>query len=234
MTAKHNVNPSSGISLAIIRTVVSLSLILFLLLFFAWSFDYWQAYLYTLANTAVLSVTLFVLRKKPEIIHERVNPGPGMKKWDKLYFQVSTPLYFILLLVAALDAGRFGWTKNIPIWAYIVCYAVYFLAQGVFLWAKTENPFLSPVVRIQKERGHHVISSGPYRFVRHPSYLSGILFTLATPIMLGSWWALVPAALSACVLVARTLMEDDTLQKELPGYRDYAKKVRHILVPWIW
>lgn len=224
----------NGIFLAIIRMVVSLSAILFFLLLMAWSWDYWQAYLYTLANIIVLSFTLYFLRNKPEIIHERTKPGPGMKKWDKVYFYATTPLYVLMLIVAALDADRFGWTRDIPWWAYGLGYLVYFLAQGLFLWAKTVNPFLSSVARIQKDRGQKVIDSGPYHYVRHPSYIGGMLFTLATPVILGSWWALIPSALSAAGLVIRTKLEDEMLQKELPGYREYTKKVKYRMIPGIW
>lgn len=227
-------NSGNGIILAVLRMVLSLSVILFTLLFFAWSWDYWQAYLYTLANLFILAITLFVLRNNPGILHERSKPGPGMKKWDKIYFSITTPLYFIALVVASLDAGRFGWSKDIPVWTYVVFYTIYFIAQGFFLWAKKVNTYLSSVARIQKDRGQKVIETGPYRFVRHPSYLSGIVFTLATPPLLGSWWALIPSFLFSVALVIRTKLEDDMLQKELPGYKQYIKTVKYRLIPLVW
>jgi protein-S-isoprenylcysteine O-methyltransferase Ste14 len=226
--------PSESLVLAFLKIVFSLAAILALLLIFAWRMDYRQAYAYTLANAVVLGVTLIVLRDKPELMNERSKPGPGMKDWDKIYYSVSTPLYILLLFISALDAGRFGWSGDLPFAIVTLFYLLYFAGQGLFLWAKHANPFLSPVVRIQKERGQKVVETGPYRFIRHPSYLGGIIFTLSMPAMLGSWWALIPAVLSCIALVFRTKLEDDTLQKELRGYVKYTEKVRYRLLPRVW
>jgi protein-S-isoprenylcysteine O-methyltransferase Ste14 len=96
------------------------------------------------------------------------------------------------------------------------------------------NAYFSMVVRIQEDRGHAVVTDGPYRFVRHPGYLGSILFALATPLVLGSLWAFVPCGLGAVLFIVRTALEDKTLQKELPGYREYAERVRYRLLPGIW
>ena len=96
------------------------------------------------------------------------------------------------------------------------------------------NRFFSSVVRIQKDRGHTVVTGGPYQFVRHPGYVGGILSALGTALLLGSWWAFVPTGLLVCVIVVRTALEDRTLQAELEGYRDYAGRVRYRLLPGIW
>jgi len=108
------------------------------------------------------------------------------------------------------------------------------LAYALVVWATAANAFFSQVVRIQKERGHTVATSGPYRYVRHPGYVGTILFELATPVMLGSWWALIPGGLSALLLVVRTALEDKTLHKGLDGYRGYAARVRYRLLPGVW
>ena len=102
------------------------------------------------------------------------------------------------------------------------------------VWATASNPFFSQIFRLQRERGHSVASGGPYRLVRHPGYLGSILFELAVPIMLGSWWALIAGGLSAGLFLLRTGLEDRTLQAELEGYREYAGRVRSRLVPGIW
>jgi protein-S-isoprenylcysteine O-methyltransferase Ste14 len=108
------------------------------------------------------------------------------------------------------------------------------LAAALIAWAMRSNRFFSSVVRIQKDRGHAVVEGGPYRFIRHPGYAGMSVFTLVTPLMLGSYWALAPASATASVIVVRTIMEDLTLHNELDGYADYARRVRYRLLPAIW
>jgi protein-S-isoprenylcysteine O-methyltransferase Ste14 len=105
---------------------------------------------------------------------------------------------------------------------------------GLVVWATGVNAFFSQVVRIQSERGHAVISSGPYRYVRHPAYVGMSLVVLGAPIMLGSWWALIPGVISALLVIVRTKLEDQTLRAELPGYAEYAQRVRYRLIPGLW
>jgi protein-S-isoprenylcysteine O-methyltransferase Ste14 len=105
---------------------------------------------------------------------------------------------------------------------------------ALVVWATGVNAYFSQVVRIQSERGHTVISSGPYHFVRHPAYVGMTLVVIGAPIMLGSWWALIPGVISALLMIARTNLEDQTLQDELPGYAAYAQHTRHRLIPGIW
>jgi protein-S-isoprenylcysteine O-methyltransferase Ste14 len=175
-----------------------------------------------------------LLAGRTDLIEERLRPGKGMKRWDRLYFFVNTPLYFLILVLAALDAGRFGWSPRLPAGVYVAAYLLYALGQGIFLWAKRQNRYFSTVVRIQKDRGQSVCQEGPYRFVRHPGYVGGLVFTLVTPLLLGSLWALIPAVLSDAALVIRTGLEDATLRRELPGYQDYSRQVRYRLVPKLW
>ena len=101
-------------------------------------------------------------------------------------------------------------------------------------WAMLANPFFEKTVRIQEERGHHVATGGPYRFVRHPGYVAFILMGFALPLGVGSAWALVPAGLNAALIVARTALEDRTLRRELPGYAEYAQRTRYRLLPGVW
>jgi protein-S-isoprenylcysteine O-methyltransferase Ste14 len=108
------------------------------------------------------------------------------------------------------------------------------LGYALVVWATGSNALFSQIVRIQKERGHAVATGGPYRFVRHPSYVGTILVELATPIMLGSWWALIPGALDAILFVIRTSLEDKTLRRELDGYQEYADRVWYRLLPGVW
>jgi protein-S-isoprenylcysteine O-methyltransferase Ste14 len=182
----------------------------------------------------VILVNLWALRGNRGLMVERLKSGPGVKRWDRIYFTFSTLLYFVSLVVAGLDVGRFGWTGPLPGWAYAAGTAIYILGNAIFLWVKVTNRFFSTLVRIQTDRGHTVCREGPYRYIRHPGYIGGMLYMLAGALLLGSLWAVLMQALACLSLVVRTALEDWTLQKELPGYADYARQVKYRLVPGIW
>ncbi len=138
-----------------------------------------------------------------------------------------------ILPVAALDAGRFHWSA-VPAWAVLSGYVGVLAGIAVTAWAQAVNPFFEPGVRIQSERHQRVIDIGPYRFVRHPGYIAALFLFFGMALALGSFWALVPAALAAALLVLRTSWEDRLLRAELPGYDDYSRRVRWRLVPGVW
>jgi protein-S-isoprenylcysteine O-methyltransferase Ste14 len=138
----------------------------------------------------------------------------------------------LIPLVAGLDA-LFGWSPTFSLPVKIVSLALILAGYALGSYALIENRFFSGMVRIQKERGHQVVSSGPYRWVRHPGYAGALLTYLFTPILLDSYWAYIPVALLTVVLVIRTSLEDRTLQQELPGYADYAQRTRDRLLPGI-
>ncbi|MNZ97793.1 Isoprenylcysteine carboxyl methyltransferase (ICMT) family protein [compost metagenome] len=138
-----------------------------------------------------------------------------------------------ILPVAALDAGRFHGSA-VPAWAVLAGYLGVLAGIGVTGWAQAVNPFFEPGVRIQSERHQRVIDGGPYRFVRHPGYVGALFLLFGMALALGSFWALVPAALAAALLVLRTAWEDRLLRAELPGYADYARRVRWRLLPGVW
>lgn len=208
---------------------------LFILIFpFAGRLDYWQGWLYIIVNSLIVIATVWVLRDNPEFISERLKPGEGMKSWDKWYYALSTPFYFIFLFISSLDTGRFGWSSPLPAWVYIAGTLIYILGQAIMLWAKLANNYFSSVVRIQTERGQQVCREGPYQYIRHPGYVGGLLFGLSGPLMMGSLWGLLPAGIAAMMLVVRTGLEDKTLHQELPGYTDYAQAVKFRLLPGVW
>lgn len=196
--------------------------------------DYWQGWVYNVLNLVILGLTYVALSNRKDLIQERLRPGQGMKRWDKIYYIVSSPTYFIAIAIASLDAGRFRWEPRVPLAIAMLGILVFFVGHLVLLWAKRANRFFSSVVRIQADRGQTVCKEGPYRFVRHPGYVGGMLFGIATPLALGSYWALIPATAGAVLVVARTYLEDMTLRKELPGYLEYTKEVRYRLLPRIW
>ncbi len=219
----------------------SISLLTLLLAFFvaltfvtAGRLDYWQGWAFNGLNILFLLVSCIVLRGRKDLIKERQKPGKGMKKWDKFYYVVSALLFFVMFVTSVLDAGRFSWPPKIPFMLIIFGCVVYSIGQILVLWAKRANRFFSSVVRIQADRGQTVCTDGPYRFIRHPGYLGGLICNLATPLLLGSYWGLIPAIPLMIPLVVRTYLEDKTLLEELTGYPDYARKVHFRLIPHIW
>jgi protein-S-isoprenylcysteine O-methyltransferase Ste14 len=177
---------------------------------------------------------LFLIPRNPELLAERAKRHKeGMKTWDKLVLSVVGLATLAKYIIAGLDV-RYGWTAQMPLTIQIVALVISALGYALGTWAMATNAYFSMVVRIQEDRGHAVVSDGPYRYVRHPGYTGTTAFELATPIMLGSLWALIPGVLAAVLTIARTALEDQTLQKELDGYRDYAQRVRYRLLPGIW
>ncbi|MFA5617720.1 MAG: isoprenylcysteine carboxylmethyltransferase family protein [Syntrophorhabdaceae bacterium] len=157
-----------------------------------------------------------------------------MKPWDKaLAPLLAVSVSFPLFIVAGLD-HRYGWSPVFPSWLSIVGLIVIALGYAFGGWALVENRFFSGVVRIQTDRGHVVCDSGPYGIVRHPGYAGNILSLPGIALALGSVWTLIPAAVALTIAVVRTALEDRTLQEELPGYREYARRVRYRLIPGIY
>ena len=138
-----------------------------------------------------------------------------------------------MLVIAGLDGGRFGWS-SMPLPLAIAGLVTLVLAYAVIAWAMAANTFFSTTVRVQEDRGQRVVSSGPYRLVRHPGYVGMILMYVGTPVMLGSWWALIPGGLNGVAFIVRTALEDRTLQEELDGYKEYAGRVPYRLLPGVW
>ena len=223
----------SGVSrlIQVFGSVVIMGIMLFLA---AGRLDWTAAWVYLALNMLIVgTVGMYVARRNPDVINERGRIGREVKSWDLVLMTAYTLMLFVLLIVAGLDAVRFGWTTmHVAVQAVGVLGMV--LAMVCSYWAMLSNPFLSTIVRIQDDRGHRVATTGPYRFVRHPMYVGVIVLWLSTALILGSRWALVPGLLIAVIFVIRTALEDRMLQTELPGYADYAKQVRYRLVPRVW
>ena len=217
-----------------VRSAAGLAVMAGLVFLSAGRLDYWQGWVFSAVNLAVLWLSGWLLRNDHGLVAERLRPGRGMKRWDKGYFLLSTPLYFAAVIVAGVDAGRSHWSPSPKPALYLLSLLVFLAGQGLFLWAKKINPFFSSVARIQADRGQTVCRVGPYRFVRHPGYLGGLLYGLATPLVLGSYWGLVPAVPAALMLVVRTGLEDRMLKRDLSWYAEYAETVPFRLVPGLW
>jgi protein-S-isoprenylcysteine O-methyltransferase Ste14 len=183
-------------------------------------------YIVALAGTSIAS--LFLIDE--DLVQERMRPGG---------YPLGMRLYFVFLLcmahwiLAGLDR-RFHWSNTVPMSLRIAALVVFATGLAFFVWAMHVNRFFSSVVRIQRERGHHLVSSGPYHWVRHPGYAGAIAAIVASGIALCSWLATAVGALGVALVLWRVIVEDRTLQAELPGYPEYALRVRWRLIPGIW
>ena len=218
----------------IFKSIFFLVVIIAITFITAGSIKYWQGWIYNGLNVFFTILSLIVLWDKKDLITERLNPGKGMKKWDKMFLILSTPVYFSILIISVLDGCRFDWEPQVLLSVIISAIVVYVAGQTIILWAKQVNRFFSSVVRIQTDRGHTVCKDGPYKFIRHPGYFGGLLFTIVTPLVFGSFWGLIPTIVAIILLFVRTYLEDKTLQAELPGYVEYTKEVKFKLLPGIW
>jgi protein-S-isoprenylcysteine O-methyltransferase Ste14 len=187
-------------------------------------------WLYLAILAAIIVASLLAL--DPGLFRERMRPGG---KPPPLGLRLFTIVMFVHWIAAGLDRGRFHWSDNVPAWLQAVGLIALAASYALCFWAMLVNRFFSSVVRIQSDRGQHVVTGGPYAFVRHPGYLAGIVIILASGPALGSWLAtalLVVASLP--FLLYRAVTEDRVLQAELAGYADYARRVRWRLLPGIW
>jgi protein-S-isoprenylcysteine O-methyltransferase Ste14 len=191
------------------------------------------AYLGLNALTQVLSA-LVLIPRRADMLTERTRVGTGTKEWDRFFAPAIVIAGTLAVIVTAGLDVRFGWSAPLGNGLWGAGLALAFCSQIFVLWAMASNPFFATTVRIQDDRGHRVVSSGPYRLVRHPGYLGSIVYNLVIPLVLDSLWTYIPALLTILLLVVRTKLEDRALQAELPGYRKYAAAVPYRLIPGIW
>jgi protein-S-isoprenylcysteine O-methyltransferase Ste14 len=181
-----------------------------------------------------ISISIWLRKRNPELLKDRLAlMKRSAKGWDKVLMLSTTPFFFALLIIPGLDAVRYQWSYvsgEVKLTAFIVM----FFALLSFFIVLRENTFLSRVVEIQEDKGHHVITTGPYRLVRHPMYVGVITLFFAIPLALGSLYGLLPGVGLAIAIIIRTYLEDKTLHKELPGYPEYSRKTRYRLLPGIW
>ena len=186
--------------------------------------------------TSALGSRAIVLARNPDTLRERARftSAEGIKPWDRLLVPI-VGLYgpMATMVVAGLD-HRWEWSPVVPLPGQIVAALLVAAGYGLAVWAMIANRYFSAVARIQSDRDQQVVTSGPYRFVRHPSYAGAILAGLALPFMLSALWALLPAAVTAIAVAVRTGLEDQMLRAELAGYPDYAERTRYRLFPGVW
>ena len=195
-----------------------------------------MAWAYVALSTAGTAIAHFlVARLSPDTLRERARGfnAEGVQPWDRVLLPVVIWSSVLILVVAGLD-HRLGWSSLGSVgWqaaAFVPAAAGYTLTS----WAMAENRFFSGTVRIQTDRGHTVVSRGPYRLMRHPGYAGSVLATICVPVILGSWWAFAPAGVAVAALVVRPFLEDQTLREELEGYEAFTSRTRRRLIPGIW
>jgi protein-S-isoprenylcysteine O-methyltransferase Ste14 len=189
------------------------------------------AYLVLFAVLCVgASAAVYLL--SPDLVKERVRPGEGEQ--DRVTVRALNLLIFAQLLLAGLDVGRLHWSATVPFPLQILGLIGFAIGMGLTTWAMLVNRFFSRAVRLQPDRGQQVVTSGPYRLVRHPGYSGGLLLLLSAGFALGSWIAMTPILLMLPLMVRRTLIEESMLANALPGYADYMQRVRSRIVPGIW
>jgi protein-S-isoprenylcysteine O-methyltransferase Ste14 len=218
----------------LLRVVGLIALLAALYFVPAWRVDMPVAWaLFGAYGVFLLAFLLIFKQRDPGMLEERSRPGPGVKSWDQAWIRVYGVFFFVVFVVAGLGV-RFNGPRAVPLGLQIAGLALFVVGLAIGWWATWANTFFSRMVRIQEDRGHHVVTTGPYRFVRHPGYLMAVVFWPGAALALGSWWALIPAFTIVALYVYRTAREDRTLQAELEGYAEYAKKVRYRLLPGVW
>ena len=221
---------------SIFLMVLVIIVVPFLPLLISWRWNWWAAWVYAIINILGFIVSrLFAARRNPDLIKERARSiqHKDAISWDKLLSPLVGLGGGMIPLVVGLDA-KFGWSPAIGFEVNLVALLLLVTGFTISAYALIENRFFSGVVRIQTERGHHLVSGGPYRWIRHPGYAGALLAYLATPLFLDSVWAFLPALCLTIVLVIRTALEDNYLKEELAGYREYTQEVRYRLLPGIW
>jgi protein-S-isoprenylcysteine O-methyltransferase Ste14 len=224
----------------VLRIVVMLLLVLvvfpLLPILISGQWDWWQAWI-----MGVLFLLTFIIsraiagRKNPGILKERVNYNrhENTQPWDKWLSPVVAFGSIFILIIAGLDA-LFNWSDGFSFTLEMVGLALIIVGYVLGSYAFVANAFFSGTVRLQEERGHKVVSSGPYGWIRHPGYMGSLVASVGMPLLLDSGWAFVPAVVFGAFFVLRTHLEDRFLQTNLPGYQEYAQKVRYRLLPGVW
>jgi protein-S-isoprenylcysteine O-methyltransferase Ste14 len=225
---------------AIVRVLVVQAAIMFLvfalLLFLPAGTVAWPAgwIFLVLFFVFTVAISLWLLKYNPGLLKERMTMFKSdQKAWDKVLFALMEILFMAWLVLMSLDAVRFHWSY-MPFWLQIVGALLLLTSFVLFFLTFRENSYLSPMVRIQQDRGQTVISTGPYHFVRHPMYAAFLLFVPGTTLLLGSWYGLLAGLILIGVVARRAVLEEHTLLAELPGYGAYMAHVKYRFVPHVW
>ena len=179
-----------------------------------------------------ISLLTYLTKKDPELLKARAR-SKSTESWDNVLGLIGTPFFVLMYILPGFDAVRFRWS-NVPPLINIIGFIGMIVATILFILVMRENRYLSRVVEIQEERGHKVITTGPYRIVRHPMYVAVIILYISHCVALGSLFSLIPCAIIIIIIIFRTIREDKMLHEQLEGYKEYSQQTRYKLVPGIW
>ena len=218
--------------------VIRMTLFAVALMWPAGIWHWWEAWVVTVIWTiSGVIMTNYLMHNDPELLAERLKLMPFQKEqksWDKVIMLIFFIAAIALYIIPGFDVVRYGWSEPLPLWMKVIAVLIHFPCFVMLGWVMRENTYLSQVVKIDKQRNHHVITTGPYALVRHPMYTVTIVLLFAMPVALGSRFALILSVFLAVLLVMRTCLEDRTLYAELKGYPEYTKKTPYRLIPGIW
>jgi protein-S-isoprenylcysteine O-methyltransferase Ste14 len=215
----------------LVQTVLTLFFQGFVLFVSAWTLRWMWAWILIALGLINLIINGIVL--PPEVIEERGRKKENVKRWDKILSTVNIIPLLGIYILSGLDY-RFHWSMDLHAGIHIGGIVISSLGSMLFTWSMISNKFFSTLVRIQDERGHEVAAGGPYKYVRHPGYVGYILMVLATPVALGTLYALSMSLIVGILFIIRTALEDKTLYRELEGYKEYSEKVKYKLMPFVW
>ncbi|MBN1696237.1 MAG: isoprenylcysteine carboxylmethyltransferase family protein [Spirochaetales bacterium] len=225
-------NPVSiAIQLLIVLVILPFSPI-FITLRWTWG----EAWLYGIISASGFIISrILAAGKHPDIVKERAESfkHKDTKSWDKVLAPMLAFGSGLIPVAAGIDA-LCGLSPGFNVISKIIAVLLILSGYALGTYALTENRYFSGTVRIQTERGHSVVTTGPYQWIRHPGYAGALIANIGVPILLDSYWAFIPVVCVAVIVFIRTYLEDTTLQKELEGYREYAKKTGKRLIPFIW
>lgn len=230
MTDTGHFRPGWGVGRRLLRWLASaaITVAVFYLLAGRWDLPW----LWVTAAAGSLLTLALTLTIDPDLARERRRPGPG--GLDRATRAAMVICLTAEMVVSVLDVGRFHWSDTVPLAGHALGLAVFTAGFGLVTWAVAVNRFFSSVVRVQAERGHEIVTTGPYRYLRHPGYLGMLLGYSLIPLAIGSWWGLLPGAGCALVVLRRTRLEDRYLQGNFAGYGEYVARVPYRLVPGVW
>lgn len=212
----------------VVATFVLQGLLLFV---FAGTLSWSWAWVFLMLEMVVLIINYRVLPR--EVIAERGREKKNVKPWDRILMSISIVPALGVYALSGLDF-RLSWSPYFSFYYHIIGLVILLLGSMLFTWSMASNKFFSTMVCIQEEGVHRIAEAGPYRYIRHPGYVGYILMSIATPIALGSGYALLMSFPVIIIFIIRTGLEDKTLLSELNGYKEYAQKVKYRLVPFLW
>jgi len=227
-------SPAAQIRPRVVTSIAILAVFVLLWFWIAGRATWVQGWAFLLAFAGYVgTLTWRLARSDPDLLKERNRKAENVERWDQIVIACYTGLLVGLLVLSALDAGRFRWS-TVPIWVQLLAWIALCVAAAIIWHVMAVNAYLSSWARLQEDRDQLVVTEGLYRHVRHPMYLGIILGFAGLPLVLASWWALIPALLIAGLFIYRTAREDRMLMQGLPGYQEYAEKVRYRLLPSVW